>query len=281
MKIVEFDLSQQTDTRHFLSARSVLTEFADLEKMYKAIGIIVAHEQQVKDGSVNEVEAKLLEITDNAQIHRLAEIKPAHAINMRDKGCVEIVKELFDNLPTWKKTFVLRHEFCHLLLQPKDSPSLQTLSERYSRDWLHEILSRVREYQVHRYMIERYFDDWIREPVRISETVGSPRNTYRGLRKRKGVKYALSVALSNTTLVLSFVYLTEFLLESKKTPQSIRALFEADLKRYNMNQNSWQLCIQKDTGRYLSARKWLPKECFEDEELFFRRFAEMVKLIDL
>jgi hypothetical protein len=63
-----------------------------------------------------------------------------------------------------------------------------TLEKLLKKGWPIGFISKMRggmaDYQVHILMLERYSKDWFKNPVRITESVGSPRRWYRNRKKK-------------------------------------------------------------------------------------------------
>lgn len=278
MRIAEIDLIQQDESGLYFSlVKKILSEFPQLPEMYEEIAILVADTQHYQNGRANAAISKFLGLSGQNRIYTKRNCTPAHCISHGKKGCLQIVVDLFRPLAPWKQAFVVRHECCHLLRDPRHSPALQRLSEKYPQDWLESLVGYRRDYQVHLCMIEKYLHDWIREPLGISEDVMSPRSFYRHERKAKGARHAILIGIANSVNVLRIIYLHEQLLSKSQIPHAVRKHSEQDLERYNGYLDSWWYCLQKDIEGPLSPpREMLSREHFGDEEAFLGRISQLL-----
>lgn len=277
MKTTEINLTQREEAKLYVSlVKKILLEFQELPKMYEEIAILVAYKQQYQNGNVNIAVSKFLGVSRDA-IHTKMDDKPAHCTSMGEKGCIQIVIDVFETCPPWKQAFVIRHEICHLLHRPSYSATLELLCNKYSRDWLANLVGYRRDYQVHQCMIKRYLDDWLREPLGISKGAISPRSFYRRQRKMKGSRHAIFIGISNSVNVLRIIYLHEYLLKVPQVPNQLKKNFEQNLKRYNGYLDSWWRCLQKDIESKLpTPRELLKRNHFEDEETFFSQISQLL-----
>jgi hypothetical protein len=283
MRTTEIDLTQPDKSKPYFSlVKKILSEFPRLPEMYEEIAILVAYTQHYQNGRANAAISEFLELSGQDKIYTKMDGKPAHCISKGKKVCIQIVVDNFEPLAEWKQTFVVRHEFCHLLQCPSNSPIFQLLSKKYPQEWLANLVGYYRDYQVHLRMIERCLQDWLREPLGISKEVMSPRSFYRRERRTKGVRQAILIGILNSVNVLRIIYLYEHLLTKLQIPNVLREHFEQDLGRYDEYLDPWWRCLQKDIGKTLPApRELLSREHFEDEGAFLGQISQLLATADI
>jgi hypothetical protein len=283
MRTTEIDLTQQDKNKAYFSlVKKILSEFPRLPEMYEEIAILVAYTQHYQNGRANAAISEFLGLSGQDKIYTKGDGKPAHCISQGKKGCIQIVVDAFEPLAEWKQAFVVRHEFCHLLQSSSHSSILQLLSKEYPQEWLANLVGYQRDYQVHLCMIERYLQDWLREPLGISKEVMGPRSFYRRVRKTEGVRQAILIGILNSVNVLRIIYLHEHLLTKLRIPNALREHFEQNLGRYNEYLDSWWRCLQKDIRKTLPApRELLSRKHFEDEGAFLGQISQLLATADI
>lgn len=251
-----------------------IVRFTGLSNVYDRITVLVADQHAINSGFFERNEKRLFGKTTMALSGKTTAILSA---SLPPKGCIEINSDKFCSFPEWKQKFAIRHECCHLLEVSPSSTTLQRLVQAYGFEYMRDIIRYRREFVAHICMLKRYPSDWLREPLRIPENIMSPRVFYGKIKRNKGPRAAVEVAISNCIKVLSLVYIYEYLIENVKCSSQLRR----DLGRYKSYLQSWWNQVRRDTSNKLPLiSDFIQKQDFEDKETFFQKVENLLGLLD-
>ena len=100
------------------------------------------------------------------------------------KACLQIELRTFEIFPSWKQSFSLRHEFAHMI-KKEASKTLSNLISEYGVDTMRSFVRYENEFGVHLLMIEKWQDDWLKEPVGFNDSLPNPALVALSIRKTK------------------------------------------------------------------------------------------------
>ena len=257
-----------------------MIRLSELSDIYNEIAIIQAYNEHYESETVRECARSFLRISMLVRGQIINE-KPAHSLSSGRKGCIDINVNILETYPEWKKAFVIRHECSHLVKRPDFSPTLQSLTFTYPREMLNKLVSYRRHLLVHKLMIDRWMEDWLREPIRLPDQPGSPRTIFRA-RRIRDVRDAIFYGITCSVQILFLTYLNEYLLQKSNLPNTEEERLRSDMKRYRGYLDSWWRCLQKEVDRkLLSPFEWFSREHFKNEEIFFSRVNELLDIFRL
>lgn len=252
-----------------------IKQYSEIADIYKEIIVLIADEDAIDRGFFDENENRLF---GKIPISLTEKTRPISSSGLPPVSCIKINLDKFAAFPKWKQEFAIRHECCHLLTTSSTlSRTLEELLQIYPLQYLRNIIRYRREFVAHICMLKRYPSDWLREPVRIPEKIMSPRTFYRKIKKEKGRRAAIEVAISNSLKVLSLIYICEYIVENVKDSIEVKT----DLTRYNSYLQSWWHQVRKDTNNRIPIiSNLIRRDDFLNEENYFEKVKKLLNLLD-
>jgi len=273
---MEIDIESSPDVRGRFDPslfEGTIAEFEGLSSIYSKITVLAASEDAIKKGFFEHQEKRIF---GEPIIPLTGQTQSLSSSGSPPEGCIKVNLDRFDSFPHWKQMLAIRHECCHLLRASLSSRTLGRLLKVYSFEYLRDIIRYRREFVAHICILKQYPSDWLREPVRIPKTIGSPRTFYRKIKKENGVRAAVEVAISNSIKILSLIYIYEVLAENIVVPAELTK----DLQRYKSYLGSWWYQVSKDTdSRIPVVSDVIRVEDFEDEEIFFQKVEGLLNQV--
>ena len=271
MNVSLTNLQSQDVEAHYNMVRGVIeTEFPELNEMYDEILIIIGNERDIQNRRFEEVVTKFF---GERPVSLTSQCFPVKMTPHPPKGCIEINLSIFETYAEWKQKFSIRHECCHLLNYEETPTILDELRQRYPMDYLKAFIRYQHEFLAHSCCIQRYPEDWLREPLGFNEAMPSPRVAYREIRERSGRCAAIYFAVQNMVHLLSLLCLYDNV-PSNFRPQITRKreIAEGFLKSFFQE-------LQNDAHSFPPPNGWIGCNEFLKVEGYLRKVQALLSLV--
>jgi hypothetical protein len=132
------------------------------------------------------------------------------------KACLQIELTTFKGFPNWKQSFSLRHEFGHMLY--KEYPkTLNDLIKNFGVDTIKDFGRYEDEFLVHLLMVQKWEDDWLKEPVGFNDSMLNPALIALNIRKRDGKKQSMLFCIKNIVHLFTLLEIYANITTEKKS----------------------------------------------------------------
>jgi hypothetical protein len=190
------------------------------------------------------------------------------------KACLEINISMFEKFQDWKQRFAIRHELAHLSFNSKLSETLNRLISKYGLDKIRAFVRFQHEYIVHRLMIKRWEEDWLKEPVGFNESMPNPALAALNIRKTRGRREAMLFCIQNITHLLTLLKLYNIVSNHNRQVSKAKKI---RLKKYRL---SFYNALNVDSKNFPDPVDWFNEEDFCSEELYFQKIEELLLILD-
>jgi len=154
--------TEDVSTYYVLIGKIINEDFSVLSSKISTIKLLIFRfENIVLENVKKEIEeflgGKVVNVSDNRPITIRFTANPP-------KACLEINLSTFEKLEDWEQRLAIRHECAHMLLY-QQSKTLVSLLAKYGEEKIKGFIRFYDEYEVHALIIERWMDDWLKNPL--------------------------------------------------------------------------------------------------------------------
>jgi hypothetical protein len=189
------------------------------------------------------------------------------------KACLQIELSTFETYPSWKQSFSLRHEFAHMI-KKEESKALSNLISEYGVDKMRSFVRYENEFGVHLLMIEKWQDDWLKEPVGFNDSLPNPALATLSIRKTKGKKEAMLFCVQNIVHLLTLIKLYDNVSDDKKGQVRVKKRMA---KQYLQSFNG---ALKVDSKNFPESHCWFDKDDFLTQTLYYQKIGKLLALME-
>jgi len=266
------DLTSKDCSKYMALVKDIIfRDFRELNCKYSSITVITFRAELTSIGIVDKevsdfMGEKVVSLTGkDFEIRNTA--KPP-------KACLEINVSRFEKFQDWKQQFAVRHELAHLSFSGKSSKTLERLILKYGIDKIRPFVRFQHEYVAHRLMIERWEEDWLKEPVGFNESMPDPALAAFNIRKTRGQKEAMFFCVQNIVHLLTLLELYNIVSDHN------RQLLKARKTRSKKYKLSFSNALNTASRKLPDPKDWFSVEDFCSEELYFQRVEKLLSIVD-
>lgn len=189
------------------------------------------------------------------------------------KAFLSVELKTFEAFPIWKKSLSLRHEFAHML--NKENPkTLSTLLAKYGVSKIGDFVRFENEFGVHLLMIQKWQDDWLKEPIGFKDSMPNPANTALAIRKTKGKKEAMLFCIKYIVHLSTFLKLYDKIADEKKGQVRAKKL---RAKKYLQ---SFAGALRVDSKSFPEPYRWFDDDDFLTQEAYYQKIEKLLDLLE-
>jgi hypothetical protein len=266
---------QKSDVKPYVSLVEciVIKEFAELDKMFGELRILIGSTDDIRSGSFKKEEKEFLGNTELVSLTK--EIFIARNWANPPKALLEFNLSTFSSYEPWKQKLAIRHECCHLLNFEENPSIFMEFLKKYSQEYLNPLVKFKNEYCAHLCVIKRCPEDWLIEPLGFPKRMQSPSVLYNKTRRDEGRKAALQFCIQNIIHILSVLFLYDGL------PKHLKPKVKKKKKTACNYLNDFFRAMKKDlSASFPSPEEWLTPEDFLHSEAYFEKIQKILTLVE-
>ena len=272
MDLILTNLTTEDCSKYLALANDIINnDYRELNDKYASIKVITFRTELT---SIKAVDKEVANFLGEKTVSLTGKAFPIRSTANPPKACLEINVSDFEKFQDWKQRFAIRHELAHLLFNSKPPETLERLISKYGIDKIRPFVRFQHEYIVHRLMIQRWEEDWIKEPIGFNETMPNPALVASNIRKAKGQKEAMLFCIQNIVHLLTILELYKIV--SKRNKHLLKKK-KAVLKKYRL---LFINALNVDSKNFPNLKDWFSEEDFCSEENYFQRIEKLLSIRD-
>ncbi len=245
-------------------------DFPELESKYETVKVVLFR----PDSSPLERVKKEVEDFMGGTCVTLSDAFSLKTTAKPPKACVQINLTVFDEYPSWKQAFALRHECGHMLLKGEEPKTLTQLISKYGIDKVKNFVRYIDEFEVHNLVITKWENDWLKESVGFGESMPVPSLLALDIRKAKGKEEAMLFCINNIVHLLTLLKLYDNISNNNKGLVKTK---KQSAKRYL---KSFSYALNVDSKNFPEPRYWFKEGEFFSQELYFQKIEKLLGILE-
>ena len=271
MELSLTNLTTEDISKYFILVSKIIDkDFPDLKNKYTFIKIIVFRSDRTSSDElekvVNDFLGKCISLT--------GQFFPIRTTANPPKACFEINISIFEKYENWKQAFEIKHECAHLLFKTDQPKTLNHLISKYGVEKITHFVRFQHEYVVHFFMIKKWQEDWLKEPVGFNESMPNPSIAALGVRKSSGRKEAMFFCIQNIVHLMTLLKLYDIIPNDNK-----RLVIKKKLTAKKYLQ-SFSNALNVDSKNFPEPRNWFDAADFSTEEIHFQKIEKLLTILD-